>query len=80
VERVSGLDRAAGDPRVLTCTLPTPVEAPRPLDNEAYLGRVVTVDPAGDRARAHAEEVVGALRLHFADGTSSPPLGIPSGL
>jgi D-alanine-D-alanine ligase-like ATP-grasp enzyme len=80
VERVSGLDRAAGDPRVLTCSLPTPVEAPRPLDNEAYLGRVVTVDPAGGRARAYAEEVVGALRLHFADGTSAAPLGVPSGL
>lgn len=80
VERVSGLDRLAGDPRVLTWTLPTPVEASRPVDNEAYLGRVVTVDPQGDRARAHAEELVAGLRLHFADGTEAAPLGVPSGV
>lgn len=80
VERVSGLEGVAGDPRVLTCALPTPVEATAPDDNEAYLGRVVTVDATGDRARAHAEDVVGRLRLHFADGTTATPLGVPSGL
>ncbi len=76
-ERAAGL---ATDPRVHRWTLPVPARAVRPIDNEAYLGHVVTVDPAGAGARAHAERLAGALRLDLADGESWPPVGLPSGL
>jgi hypothetical protein len=78
ISRVGGLERLAADPRVLTWTLPTPVDAPRPVDNEAYLGRIVTVDPDGHGARAHAESLVAGLTLRFADGTTDRPLGFPT--
>jgi argininosuccinate lyase len=73
---VDGLDRVAADPRVHRCILPVPVDAARPVDNEAYLGHVVVVDPAGDGARAHAERLVASLRLRFADGSAVSPVPV----
>jgi biotin carboxylase len=80
VVAVDGIDRLGADPRVRRWTLPVPATAVRPLDNEAYLGHVLTVDPAGPGARAHVERAVGSLRLRLADGTAPAPLGVPSGL
>ena len=76
---VDGLDRLDADPRVHRWTLPVPVEAALPVDNEAYLGHVVVVDPSGPGARGHAESLVGSLRLRFADGTTARPLPAASG-
>ncbi len=80
---VDGLDRLRADPAVRRATLPLPVTAPRPLDNECYLGHVLVTDPGGDGARRRVEDLVGSLRLHLAGGTGSrcvSPLGFPSGL
>ncbi|WP_162453331.1 ATP-grasp domain-containing protein [Phytoactinopolyspora mesophila] len=77
VSHVSGVERLDADPRVHRWALPTPATARRPRDNDAYLGHVLTVDPAGDGARVRAEELVAALRLHFADGETTPPLIAP---
>jgi len=75
VVAVDGTEALADDPRVHRWTLPVPAVAGPPVDNEAYLGHVVTVDAAGSGARAAAESLVGSLRLHLADGTSVTPLG-----
>jgi argininosuccinate lyase len=80
VEGVAGADRLDADPGVLRWTLPTPVRAPAPRDNEAYLGHVLAVDPAGPGARARAEAAVSGLRLRLAGGDEVAPLGVPSGL
>nr|WP_246211049.1 ATP-grasp domain-containing protein [Phytoactinopolyspora alkaliphila] len=79
LERVSGVESLDADPRVLRWEIPTPAAARRPRDNDAYLGHIVTVDPAGPAARARAEAVVGALRLHFRDGDVVRPLGVALG-
>ncbi len=76
VVAVDGLDRLTADPQVHRWALPVPVDAARPVDNEAYLGHVVVLDPGGAGARAHAERLVGSLRLRFADGSTAPPLGV----
>lgn len=75
VVAVAGAERVGGDPRVHRFTLPVPALAGRPVDNDAYLGHVVTVDPAGPGARAAAESLVGSLRLRLADGSALTPLG-----
>jgi argininosuccinate lyase len=75
VVAVDGTAALADDPRVHRWTLPVPTVAGPPVDNEAYLGHVVTVDAAGPGARAAAESLVGSLRLHLADGSSVMPLG-----
>ncbi|NEE02946.1 ATP-grasp domain-containing protein [Phytoactinopolyspora halotolerans] len=81
VRRISGLEALEADPRVHRWTMtPAPVTAHRPRDNDAYIGHVLVADPDGDAARAHAETLVGGLRLHFDDGETAQPLGIPSGL
>ena len=56
-----------------------PVDARLPVDNEAYLGHVVVMDPGGLGARAHAERLVESLRLRFADGSTSRPLAVVGG-
>jgi argininosuccinate lyase len=76
VVAVDGLDRLTADPQVHHWALPVPVEAARPVDNEAYLGHVVVLGPGVAGARAHAERLVGSLRLRFADGSTAPPLGV----
>jgi argininosuccinate lyase len=76
VVAVDGLDRLIADPQVHRWALPVPVEAARPVDNEAYLGHVVVLDPGGPGARAHAEGLVASLRLRFADGSTARPLGV----
>jgi hypothetical protein len=79
VVAADGLDALRSDPRVVRAVLPLPARAARPVDNEAYLGHVVVADAGGD-ARAHAEALVGSLRLHMADGAVVAPLGVASGL
>jgi argininosuccinate lyase len=76
---VDGLDRLARAPDVHRWTLPVPVDARRPVDNEAYLGHVVATDPEGRGARARAEDLVASLRLRFDDGTTVAPLPIAGG-
>jgi argininosuccinate lyase len=76
VVAVDGLDRLTADPQVHHWALPVPVEAARPVDNEAYLGHGVVLGPGVAGARAHAERLVGSLRLRFADGSTAPPLGV----
>jgi argininosuccinate lyase len=79
VVAVDGLERLAADPRVHRWTLPVPVTATRPVDNEAYLGHVVVTDPAGTGARAHAERLVASLRLRFDDGGVAEPVAVAEG-
>ena len=71
-----GLDQLVADPLVHRWTLPLPVDAARPVDNEAYLGHVVVADPDGPGARAHAERLVASLRLRFADGADAAPVAV----
>ncbi|WP_165368116.1 ATP-grasp domain-containing protein [Phytoactinopolyspora endophytica] len=80
VERVSGVELLEADPYVHRWAMPMPAAVRRPRDNDAYLGHVLVVDPDGAGSRAHAEKVVGNLRLHFDDGDVRAPLGVPSGL
>ena len=79
VVAVDGVDRLDADPRVQRWTLPVPVDATVPVDNEAYLGHVVAMDPGGLGARGHAERLVESLRLRFADGSTSRPLAVVGG-
>lgn len=76
VVAVGGLDVLAADPQVHRWALPVPVDAARPVDNEAYVGHVVVLDTGGAGARAHAERLVGSLRLRLADGSTAPSLGV----
>jgi biotin carboxylase len=73
---VRGTDALDADPCVVRWSLPgdLPIDVHRPRDNEDYVGWVMTVDPAGRRARLHAERAVGSLRLVLADGTEVVPL------
>ncbi|AYY14597.1 ATP-grasp domain-containing protein [Actinobacteria bacterium YIM 96077] len=80
VEYVAGSDRLQTDPRVWRWSMLRSGPVRRPQDNDAYLGHVLTVDPDGRRARAYAEQAVRGLELHFDDGATASPLGIPSGL
>lgn len=79
VVAVEGVDRMATDDRVHQWNLPVPARAVRPIDNEAYLGHVLTVDPAGAGARVHAEQLVGSLRLRLAGGERLSPVGLHGG-
>ena len=80
VVAADGLDAVRSDPLVVRAVLPLPARAARPVDNEVYLGHVVVAGPRGGTARAHAEALVGSLRLRMADGAEVAPLGVPSGL
>jgi argininosuccinate lyase len=79
VVAVEGTEQLAADDAVVDWATTGPVSASRPVDNSAYLGHVMTVDPAGG-ARRRAEAAVAALRLRTADGRLLTPLGVPSGL
>jgi biotin carboxylase len=79
VRDVAGLGALSRDPHVVRWTLPTPVVSPLPVDNEAYLGHVVTIDRHGRQARTWAEAGLGRLRLCFADGTEVAPLAVRAG-
>ncbi|MGL5865685.1 MAG: ATP-grasp domain-containing protein [Dermatophilaceae bacterium] len=80
VEAIVGTDRLDADPAVLGWSIPVPARAPQPVDNSAYLGHVVAIDPDGHHARARAEAAVAGLRLRARDGRLLRPLGVPSGL
>lgn len=80
IERIAGTEGLDHDPRVLRWNVPAPVVARRPLDNDDYLGHVLTVDRYGSSARVVAEEIVAGLRLVCADGRELTPLGVPSSL
>ena len=73
VVRVDGLDRLGADPGIVRWELPTPAVAVRPVDNEAYLGHVVTAD-AGGGARGRVEAALARLRLVMSDGRRLAPL------
>jgi argininosuccinate lyase len=76
---VEGAEALGSDPAVVDWRVTVPASASRPVDNSAYLGHVMAVDPGGD-ARAHAESLVASLRLRTDDGRCLAPLGVPSGL
>jgi len=80
VVAADGLAAVASDPQVVRSVLPLPAAAGRPVDNEAYLGHVVTVDPGGAGARAHAAALVGGLRLRMAGGGTVALVGVPGDL
>jgi biotin carboxylase len=75
VARVDGVGRLDGDPGIVRWELPTPAVAPRPVDNEAYLGHVLAVDPHARGARRLVEAALASLRLVMADGRRLVPLG-----
>lgn len=72
---VDGVERLDTDPGVVRWELPTPAVAPRPVDNEAYLGHVLVADPAPHGARPRVEAALASLRLVMDDGRRLAPLG-----
>lgn len=80
VVRVSGTEALDGDLDVLRWSIPVPARAVSPRSNDAYLGHVLAVDPAGCGARARVEDLIAGLTLHMADGRALPALGVPSGI
>jgi argininosuccinate lyase len=79
VARVEGVDRLDANLGIVRWELPTPAVAPSPVDNEAYLGHVVAVDPHGRAARRLVEAALASLRLVTADGRRLLPLAALDG-
>ncbi|SNR52626.1 argininosuccinate lyase [Haloechinothrix alba] len=80
LQEVHGTAHLDADPAVVRWSVPTPAAIRRPRSNDAYLGHVLVVDPAGRAARERAETAVGGLALRLTDGRTVAPVGVPSGL
>ena len=61
VREVRGARRLADDERVLSHETPSSGRAVRPGDNNERIGHVLVADPAGQRAKAWADELVAGL-------------------
>ncbi|MCP2257357.1 argininosuccinate lyase [Streptoalloteichus tenebrarius] len=67
VERVHGVDALAVDPDVVEWQVKgAGTRAGAATSNNTYLGHVMVVDRRGAGARAHAERLVGGLRVEYA--------------